>query len=297
MTARFCQYCGRPVAPNASFCPSCGAAIGGVPAAPSPPGTPPPLTFSTPTPYSPYAPYAPYPSYPQGYPGPGGAAPSHGAADRFALSSVSLAAIIGLVGAVLSVVGYLFTPALSVFGGSAAGSGTSISVDLTGLYVLIAVGAVGLLFSLVELWLYRRAFRTLAPNDPRFSTPASLTLLALVALVLLALVAVALVGEFYEAIQCAGSGNAITSACLNFGAALGLLALVGVLAIILFVGYIGLLIGIWRLGTRYGEGLFKAGAVLLIFPFLSFIGLILILVAARSASGKIPGGSSAATFG
>ena len=107
------------------------------------------------------------------------------------------------------------------------------------------------------------------------------------ALPILLLALFGLVYALEQAITCAGSGNPITSACLNVGTLLGIVAVMGITAIIILVGYIGLLIGIWRLGSRYSSDGFKVGAVLLIFPVLSVAGAILILVSARNARARI----------
>ncbi|MGA8709638.1 MAG: DUF973 family protein [Thermoplasmata archaeon] len=290
MAARFCAFCGQPVLPNARFCPSCGAAVGGATPPPSsPPGTPPPLNFAPGTPYSPYQPT---------YPATRVAAPAFGGADRLALLNVRLAAILGLVGVVLSFVVLSITPIVSTFtGATTTSSGSAFSIDLTSLYVLIALGGVGIILALLEFWYYRQAFRTLAQTDRRFSTPASLTLLAFVALVIILVLVGALIGLIYQAFVCAGSGGVITSTCVDATQILGLVVLIGITAIVLFVGYIGLLIGIWRLGTRYGDSKFQVGAVLLIFPLLNIVGLILILVAAQSARGKLGLESSPLQFG
>jgi uncharacterized membrane protein len=204
---------------------------------------------------------------------------------------VSLAAILGLVGAVLGFLTLLVAPVFSIVNTSTSGSGTSISLNLSGLYLLAIAGGIGLVLSLLELWFYRQSFRALAPGDPRFATPATLVLVALIAVVIVVLGAIALVDVVYQAILCTGSGNPITSTCINVGNLLGLVAIVGIGSIVALVGFIGLLIGIWRLGTRYGEGMFKVGAILLLFPVLSFVGFILILVAARSARAKYEGTS------
>ncbi len=124
-----------------------------------------------------------------------------------------------------------------------------------------------------------------------------LVLLIFVGIAIVLAVGVALLALVFQAITCAGAGNPVTSACLNLGTFLDLILLLGVAAILALIGYIGLLIGIWRLGTRYGESLFKVGAVLLIIPLLSVIGVILILVAARSSRAKLEAMASPTTFG
>lgn len=285
--------------------------MGGASLGASPSSSPPPPASPGATPYSPYppagSPGAPSPSsfsaatasaaYPPAYGVPGGGSPAFGAEDGLALSNVNLAAIIGLVGTVLSIVELFFTRVSSLINVTTAGSGTSLSLDLSALYFLVAVGGLGLILTLLELWFYRQAFRTLARQDGRFSTPSSLVLAAIVALVIVVVTAFALVGVVYQAILCAGSGNPITSRCLNVGALVGLAAVLGIAAIVLLIGGIGLLIGIWRLGTRYGEGMFKVGAIFLIIPLLNIVGLVLILLAVRSARARTLSVSSPLRFG
>jgi len=210
-----------------------------------------------------------------------------GNVSRPALSDVSLAAILGLLGVVVSIALLLVTPVVSLTGVTTVSSGTSVSLNLTGLLLLGGVGGSGVALTLLELWFFRRAFRRLARKNREFSTPATLTLVAMLGLVIMIVALIGLVWVLYESILCAGSGNAITLTCLNTGTILGLVAVLGVLVIVVLVGYVGLLIGVWRLGTRFEDGKFKAGAVLLIFPYLSVAGLVLILIAARSAAGKL----------
>ena len=49
----------------------------------------------------------------------------------------------------------------------------------------------------------------------------------------------------------------------------------------LLIGFIGLILGIWRLGTRYETSLLHVGAIVAI--FLPFVGWLLIWIGARDA--------------
>lgn len=244
------------------------------------------------------APYPAYAPYPPGSPALS-VAPSAASrdADFHALASVSLAAIIALVGTVIGLVVLFGTSASAFLGASTVNSGTSVTLDLSGFYLLAISGGLGFLFSLLELVFYRQAFHQLAAHDRRFATPATLVLLAIVAILIFVAAGGYILYLVYQAILCAGSGNPITSTCFSLGTLLGFLGVIGIAAILALIGWIGLLVGIWRLGTRYSESLFKAGAVLLIFPLLNLIGAILILVAARSAREKLRTGPPAMTFG
>jgi hypothetical protein len=90
-------------------------------------------------------------------------------------------------------------------------------------------------------------------------------------------------------VSCAGSGVPIPSSCLLSNTFWGGVALLGLGGLLAFVGYIGVLLGIWRLGTRYADAMFKVGAILLIIPYINLIGAILILIGARTARRKVEG--------
>ncbi|MGA8542604.1 MAG: DUF973 family protein [Thermoplasmata archaeon] len=287
MAARFCANCGQPVVAGSAFCPSCGAPVRGnapLPAAASPPAT---LAAGP-------GPGGSYPGLIGFNQGPSAASRD---ADLRALSRVSWAAVIGLLAAVVSLVSLFGHSEQTLISINTNGGTTALFLDASTLYLLAATAGVGVVLAILELILYRTAFHALAPRDSRFSTPSKLTLLAVVALVLIAFVGLALLVVLYQAIACAGAGNAITSACLSFTAAGGLILLLLLGGLLAVIGYIGLLIGIWRLGTRYGDSMFKVATILLIIPVLSIVGLILILVAARSARSTITGGTTSATFG
>ncbi len=263
------------------FCPACGASTSLFPAQAGVPLAPPG-----------YASYGgvPAPTFAQPYQSRAVPSPSDREADRRALSSVNIAAILGIVSAVIGLLSLFTNQATSLLTSTSTSTGTTYAVDLTVLYYVVASAAIGFVLGVVELILYRRAFKTLDPLDSSFGTPATLVLLALISIFLLILTFAGLLGLLVQSVGCAGSSGGNAAGCVNVGAVLGLLGIIIVLAILIFVGYIGLLIGIWRLGNRYDEGLFKAGAILLIFPVLDLVGLVLILVAVRSARHKVEAG-------
>jgi hypothetical protein len=285
----FCPNCGKPVVAGAAFCPSCGAALppanalqpGAAGAAPLTAGGVPPTS-----------------AYPRGFAATTRPTPDTRATDLAALSDVTIAAVLALVEAVIGVVGYLAFRSTVTYTIGSTGSITGVTISTFDLYVSGASFLAAFALGIAALFFYRGAFHTLAPTDARFSTPSKLTLLAIIAIVIIILCLIGLVVLIFQAISCAGAGNTITSSCLDVGAIAGLALLLVLFAIVWFVGFIGLMIGVWRLGTRYDQGLFKVGAILLIIPFLSFVGAILILVAARSAHGAVSaGGGPAPSFG
>ena len=287
MVPRFCTHCGAPVIPNATFCSSCGTPVAGP--APSPPGTGVSPGFSSPYTY----PYPPaYPTYVPVAVVPTPSMASQGA-DLKALSRVSTAAILGLISFALSTLVLAITPALAELADIQTGS--TISGFTAGIVLILTILVGGIVLTLVQFLLFRSAYAELSPYDPSFHTPRQLTVVAIAGVILLCIGFVAFLWVYLQGVTC-GAGPNATGVCLNNGEMLGVLALLLVAGVVAFVGVIGLAIGIWRLGTRYGEGLFKAGAIL--FFLFNLVGVILILVAAHSARRKFfESVAPSATFG
>lgn len=271
----FCSFCGKPLPAAGTFCPSCGAAVSGATGAPGP--SPPPTYF---------APGAVPPAgYGRAYATPFGPTSASQSADRNALGFAGWASVLFLISGIVGVAfefGSGFTRLVSA---TSTPTGTTISLPSPWIWV----GYVGVLagIDLATLVLLRESFRSLVPVDPRFSSPATFALVALFGSVIGLAGAGLLLAGLYQAVSCVGSGNPLTGACLFSGLFVGGLVLAVVGGIAALVGFIGILIGIWRLGTRYDESLFKVAAILLIFPFLNIIGAILMLVAARSGRQRV----------
>ena len=209
------------------------------------------------------------------------------AADIAGLSRVWTAALISIVGSALGVAVPLALSWSGYFTNAIPASGGTVSFDQTSLIAVLGTAMVGLLISIISFWFYRDGFLAIRAVDSRFSTTPTFALLVIVGLVMVAIGLVLVLEGFVQLLSCAGSATVIPASCINVGALLGGVALLLLGLIILLVGYIGTLVGIWRLGTRYNETLFKVGAILIIIPFLSIIGQILILVGASGARRRI----------
>ncbi|MCI4339542.1 MAG: DUF973 family protein [Thermoplasmata archaeon] len=288
MAARFCPFCGSPVVAGGTFCPSCGASLSGNPAAGGSPGAPPS-----------FAPLG-------ATPGLVGASPSIlsvtraadvRATDLEALSSVTIAAVLGLIGQLVGLVALFVTPTAGLLMVTTTSSGTTFAANPSGLIDFGILVSVGTVLTILELIYYRDAFHTLSPHDDRFSTPSTLVTILLVALPIVLLSAIALLDLLYESIACAGIGNPIPANCINGGSVLAAVAVLGIAAVLALIGYVGLLVGIWRLGTRYDSSAFKVGAVLLLIPLLNVVAAILIIVSARSCRERVAAEGSSMTFG
>jgi Protein of unknown function (DUF973) len=210
-------------------------------------------------------------------------APDTRETDVAGLSKIWMAALISIIGSALSV-GVFVSLNIGYVHVALPASGSPLTLTETAVGIVLGIAIVGLVITIISFWFYRDGFLALRKVDPKFSTSPTWALLVIVGLALLALGVIALFAELFSIISCVGTATTmIPASCLNLGALLGVLGLVLVGAIILIVGYIGTLVAIWRLGDRFNNSLFKIAAVLLIFPYLSFVGQILILLAASGA--------------
>jgi len=198
-----------------------------------------------------------------------------------------VAALLAVMAAVLSVAIVILNAGQSFGASASTSSGFSFGEYQSYLYLIVALTGISVVVGLLELWMYRRAFVELRGVDDRFSTPATLVFVAIVSVLCAAGIGSALAVVVFEGIACAGVGNLVTGTCANLSLVWTLIGLLVIAAIGAFIGYIGLLVGIWRLGSRYEDGLFKIGAVFLIIPLLNVVGVVLIVVAARAARSKI----------
>jgi hypothetical protein len=213
----------------------------------------------------------------------GGAVANPQETDLQGLSKVWIAALISIVGSALGVAVPLALSSTGYFRIALPSSGSAVSYGLGALYLVLGVAVAGLAISIVSFWFYRDGFLSFRRVDIRFASSPTWALLVIIGLVMVCLGLVALLAGLAQVLSCTGVSTTIPPSCVNVGALLGGAALLLVGAIVLLIGYIGTLVAIWRLGDRFGSSLFKVGAVLLIFPFLSIVGEILILVAASNA--------------
>lgn len=191
--------------------------------------------------------------------------------DRVALKQVLLAALLALANAIsVVVVGVAFSEAGSFV--TFAGATGGVTVSLPPLWVAIAIAIAGAVIAIAEILAFRAAFGGLAYFDYRFATPAKLASLMLIGSVVVLVAGIVLLDFLYGAIQCAGTGNVVPARCISLPTFWLGLALAGVGGIATLVGYLGVVIGVWRLGSRYRVPLFRVGAILLLIPFVSALG-------------------------
>jgi uncharacterized membrane protein YidH (DUF202 family) len=162
------------------------------------------------------------------------------------------------------------------------------------LALVVGMVVFAMLIGIASFVVARSSFNQLKKLDPRFSSPASLTRLVYIAFIMIILAIVVPLGIIYSS-----SGGSPSSILEGVGGAIlasAGLAIVG--AILFLIGGIGLLLGIWRWGSRYEKGTIKAAVILFliisvltelsgIFGYLQVIPPILVVAGAAGARRQV----------
>jgi hypothetical protein len=164
-------------------------------------------------------------------------------------------------------------------------------ISLNTFYLAVAMLAGGLVLGIVGFVFFYLGFRAVKRGAPDFGAPTTLMIIGLIGYLMLALGIVVIISAFVNAINSATTA-AVSSGSVGFdiGAILSGLALIGIGAILALIGVIGLVLGNWRAGTRYGESTLKIGAILSILPYVSIAGYVLLLVGYMKAGTKLQSG-------
>jgi len=211
-----------------------------------------------------------------------------------ALSQVRRAALVSVLSAALGVATPLALSLTGIVTLTIPSAGASLSNSANTFFFAGLIAVIGIAFAIVSFLFYRDGFVALRSLDERFKWSATYASLAILGL---AFVLPGLVLVLAVLLPCITPTGAVAIACASLGALFTGLAILLIGLILLVIGYVGILVAIWRLGDCYGESLFNVGAVLTLFPFLSIIGEILVLVAASRAESKVRRSSVAARRG
>lgn len=212
-----------------------------------------------------------------GSPAPAAPPADHWATERSGIRLARLAALLSLLGLVVALAAPLAF--LVVLGLHIPIIGTSFGSAAFTIVILeerMAIILVGVLLMLGALTLYLLAFAKIRRNADGFGAPMVLTLLGLLGAFLLVLGAGLILGQVYSAVNCA-AGAAVGSCISLSTVAAGVYAILGGL-FLAFLGWIGLILGLYRMGKRYDSGLTKVGAILYIIPFLNLVATILVFI-------------------
>lgn len=198
--------------------------------------------------------------------------------------AISKIRVFGLVGIVSLVIGFV-----SVFGLSGMdyltaltlrGPRPAFSLGIIGIFALTAVLLLSVALEVLSIIYGRSAFRSLSAVDSNFRTPLSLSYSLYVGFAMLIVGFTLTVVTLLE--RSSGSMSGVESESMLVA---GGLLVIGA-AIALIIGEVGLLLGVWRFGTRYDEGLFKIAAVLYIIPFAAVLAPLLVYLGAGSVEKK-----------
>lgn len=270
----FCSSCGHQLEEGIVYCPACGKRVSGETLQSH--GAP---TLSSIPPA--------YQTYDDG--------------DTRALNKLRLLAIIFLIGTVTGLVltfafafGGIYSIPFNISQLDSTSTGAQAVVApnfFSNLFTtLAATSLIGVVIEFVALYQLRSAFNSLArAGRLNFGIPSKLTFVVLIALPILILgllITLSELGAILSSLpQNQGQSPTIPG---GVGIFLGAVALEGIGGIAVLVEYIGgVMLGIWRMGARYKETLFKVAAIFLIIPLLQLVAPILILIGTPSAKAKV----------
>jgi heme/copper-type cytochrome/quinol oxidase subunit 2 len=216
-------------------------------------------------------------------------------ADTSALASLQRAGLLGLLGGLIGwgTSAYLSTSgALNTTVSMTPSGQPMIHLNTGSIEFILLIAVLSAAVEIVTLAYFLSAFRALREEDSDFEGPARYLWLALIALPILLLTVAYLLEAVVNLSQCVNALPANATwmrSCSSQadGLASAFLLLV-VPAIIAFIGWIELLIGVYRLGGHFHEPNFKLAAILLLIPFLSVIGAAVIWYSARKLATKPP---------
>ncbi|MGI0133188.1 MAG: DUF973 family protein [Thermoplasmata archaeon] len=151
------------------------------------------------------------------------------------------------------------------------------ALTLTLLYGILGLIAAGVLLDVVAFILYTTSFGLLRHVDAGFRAPRALGIVGVIGFLMLALGPTVILLGLLSAVSCASAGGG--TGCVNAGTFVLGAAMILLGAVLSFVGWIGLILGVFRMGSRYGSGLLKVAAILFIVPIASIVAPLLAFVA------------------
>ncbi len=230
------------------------------------------------------------------------AAPGQFAADLAGVQKLKLGYLMGILGGIISLIAgivntILIGPAVAAAEYNAVlGTGGSTSVNISNglIYAYMGLGAAGPAVMVLAFLFVYLGFSKLKTVESHFSTASLLSLLGVIGAVLL------LVGNVLSAtyvltlINCLSASSAVFTTCYNsyIAAVVTATALIGGGALLLFLGFIGNVLGNLKAKDRYAEPRLKIGAILLLF----WIGTILLFIDYGNIEAKLKQGFTPQTM-
>jgi len=199
-------------------------------------------------------------------------------------SRIKWGALLGILGLALAIGGVMIVLLDVGIGITDTTNSGYVSLLNTILLAVILI-VIGVFIALLSFVLYTAGFAALRRADGRFRTPMILCVIGLVGLLLIGGFVIAYAAGVNSAIGCPSSDTT----CQNNATTLahGVVALGYVGGLLGFIGLIGLILGLYRFGSRYSNSLSKVGAILYIIPFLSIVAPILTFIGAAQVQKKL----------
>jgi hypothetical protein len=221
------------------------------------------------------------------------------------VSNLKVASMLGLVVQAMIWVGFgifylIFTALTATTTSFGTGRVTPIPSWITPGTFYLAIGLIagGLVIGIVSYIFFYLGFRAIKRGAPDFGAPTTLVAIGLIGFAMMALGIIVIVGIVISAINNATSGAVSSgSASLDVSALFGGGALIALGALLALIGVIGLILGNWRAGGRYGESMLKIGAIITILPYVSIVGYVLLLIGYFRAGSKLASGWVPPTVG
>jgi Protein of unknown function (DUF973) len=191
----------------------------------------------------------------------------------------AIAGILGIALGALAPIYLLFVLGIGLSTSTATVGSASQTYSLIETLILVLFFGVALL--LVSFVLYAAGFAKLRRADPKFTAPLALSVIGLLGFLLLVAVVGLLAGLVLQVVSCGGPGKA-TAACVTLSAVTidPILLLVGLAVGV--IGWVGIILGVYRVGRRYGSTITRIGAILYAVPVAEIVAPILILIGSRS---------------
>lgn len=206
-----------------------------------------------------------------------------------------------IVASIIAFIGYGAGLAPALAAQSAPSSASAASLVTAEIFIVLLM--VGVIIQIYAVFNIRQGFKILKSNDPDYGIGATGALLELigfaisaVAVVILLVGVASLVSSFSSAVSGASTSTVIGAGIAAFaGVAVLFLAFIGFLVIagiIAFIGAILVGVGLFKIGSKYGDGLTQIGGILYI--IIPLIGVILLyiglggVIKSGKAAGKAP---------
>ncbi|MCI4372091.1 MAG: DUF973 family protein [Thermoplasmata archaeon] len=181
---------------------------------------------------------------------------------------------LGLMIAWLGPITLIFASGVEIhYRGFHVGSGMATVAGFENILIVIVLGGLLILASIV---LYLISFNTFRKVSPGFGGPVTLVILGLIGVLFIVLGFALVLSDFYRAVACAAAGA--SSSCLDLAQLAGAVLTIFLGFILAVLGWIGLVLGLYRIGKRYGSTITIVGAILTIIPFAGLVAPILVII-------------------